>query len=355
MSDLPVGQDALAARAALLDRVAAPRLDVDAARARVEGLRAARRRVRRGAALTCAAVVVVLALGWALQDRPDPDQVVADREDTEAPTTTGYPSTTTTPATSVAPPVEASIAPATSQPPAAVTTAPPLTAAPTSTPAPNQVMRVELRAPATAAAGETVSIDVDWVDADHDGDPPAISIDWADPAVSSLDLVPPTRRCDAPGPGGGGLERRSFRYASPGPKQVRVTVRSCGGEGAYAETITATTTLVVTEPRLGDEPARTVVAVAPRAADGTVPPEVLDDAVATVRSPDPLIAPFVRPPRTPALAQYGTSGPATVVVVPASAQGTLQLTWEGSSCVSSAELPAAAVAPVGTVVLARSC
>jgi hypothetical protein len=170
-----------------------------------------------------------------------------------------------------------------------------------------------------------------------------------------VDAAAPAARCDAPGPGGGGTVRVSFRYATPGPKVVRVTVRSCAGQGAYAETVTASSTLEVTEPRLDDQPARIVVAVAPRTPDAAVPDQRLDDAVATVRAADPLVAAIVRPPREPALAQFAASGPATVLVLPLSAQGALELTWPDSPCVASSEVAAAPAGSVSQAVLTRRC
>lgn len=352
MSERHSGTDALAARAALLDGVAVAGLDVASARARVDSVRASRRRVRRGTGLACVAVVAAVALGWGLQDRPDPDEVVADRGDATTSTTTSAPSTTTPPVTAA--PVEVTVAPMTTAPVTAPSTTVPATTVP-SAPAPNQAMRVELRGPATIAAGDTVNLEVAWIDADHTGDAPAISVDWADPAVATLESAAPAGRCDAPGPGGGGVVRASFRYATPGPKVVRVTVRSCGGQGAYAETVTASSSLEVTEPRLDDQPARIVVAVAPRTPDAAVPDLPLDGAIATVRAADPLVASIVRPPREPAMAQFAASGPATVIVLPISAQGTMELTWPDSPCVASAEVAAAAAGSVTQAVLARRC
>ncbi len=353
MSERPSGADALAARAALLDGVAVAGLDVAAARARVDSVRAGRRRVRRGTTLACVGVLAAVALGWGLQDRPDPDEVVADRGDSTTSTTTSTPTTTTPPVTAA--PVEVTVAPVTAAPVAAsTTTVAPATTLP-SAPPPNQAMRVELRGPATVAAGDTVSLDVAWVDADHTGDAPAVSVDWADPEVATLPAEAPAARCDAPGGGGGGIVRASFRYATPGPKVVRVTVRSCGGQGAYAETVTASSTVEVTEPRLDGQPARVVVAVVPRTPDAAVSDLRLDDAVATVRAADPLVASIVRPPREPALAQFAASGPATVLVLPLAAQGALELTWPDSPCAASSEVVAAPAGSVSHAVLTRRC
>lgn len=351
-------RDPAVVRDRLLDDAAVPGLDLDAARARVQSLVGGRRRLGRGVLGAAAAVVLALGVGWVALGDDDPDQVLADRTDPAETTTTAPSSTTTSASTTVAPAPAPLPAPLPTMP-AAPSTIPTTSVVTTTTVPPNQRMVVEVRATESSVqAGGVATLDLAWVDPDHAGGEPAVAIDWGDPAVKALDLPPATSRCDSPGTSGAGRLQPQFRYATPGPKVVRVTVTTCGGDGAYSESVSTTTSITVGDATMQDGSAgRAVVAVAPRTANGLPVLPALDAASALLVPADPLDPEQTLDPRDPALAQFTSSGPATVLVVPATFDGTLRLTWEGSTCVSTTTVgpSGASSTPVLTAPLESSC
>jgi hypothetical protein len=333
MSEL--GRTPVEARDELLDAAAVDGLDLDAARGRVDTLARGRRRIRRSALGAMGAIVVVLVATMLVLGDEDPDEFVADRA--ERTTTTSSTSTSTTAAPTVsttAPPLApTSVAP--------VTTVAPTTASTTttSTVVANQVLAAELRVVTPQVqAGDVATVEVAWVDPDHAGEAPDLSADWGDPSVGVLNLPTPAARCDTAGASSGGVLRRDFRYATPGTHRVEMTLTTCGGEGAFAERVTVSTTIVVSDAVVDGAPATAVVAVAPRTANGLPVLPSMDAAVARFDPSDPALPDLELDPRAPVLVQFGAAGPATVLRLPRGAEGTLRLTWPDSPCSSTAEV-----------------
>lgn len=330
----------LAVRERLLVDAAPADLDVAAAAERVELLRRLRRRTRRGAsgALGVLALVALAVLVWPAGD--DPDQLLADRAEPTTTTTSPRRSTTTAAPTTVA----AVVVPSTSAP--TTSAAPPSTVAPSTstTLPPNQPMQARLRLPSDEVApGDAVTLEVDWVDADHSGVPPRVEVDWGDPALTQFSVSPLLVGCDRPGSSGGGVIPAQYRFATPGLRTVRVKVTTCSpGQGAYGEQLELVGTVRVSEPRYDDRPGRVVLAVQVdgRPAPSAVPP--LDAATARFVPSETTSAPIELAAREPVLSQVHVSptltGLATVLVLPADAEGTLELSWPGSDCRGTAEL-----------------
>jgi hypothetical protein len=324
-----LGPSPTTARDELLDRAAVDGLDVDAARTRADQLARGRRRTLRGALGAVGVLALVGIAAFAFLGDDDPDELVADR--VEPTTTSSSTSTTSAPTTSA--PAPAPIAPTTLAP---TTTLAPSTTTTTTTIPPNQPIVAEFRPVAgRVEAGQLAAVEVAWVDPDHAGAEPDVSVDWGDPAVSALDLPTPATRCDAPGSSGAGVLRREFRFATPGERRVRITLTTCGGDGAYAERTTVEGTVSVAAPTLDGLPATAVVVVAPRTANGLPVLPSLDDAEAVFEPSDTTVAEQALGARTPPLLQYATAGPATVLVLPGGAVGTVRLTWPASSCAST--------------------
>jgi hypothetical protein len=331
----------LAVRERLLADAAPADLDVAAAAERVELLRRARRRTRRGASgvLAVLALVALAVLVWPSDD--DPDQLLADRTEPTTTTTSPRRSTTTAAPTTVA---AAIVVPSTSAP--TTSAAPPSSVAPptSTTLPPNQPMQARLRLPSDEVApGEAVTLEVDWVDADHSGVQPRVEVDWGDPALTQFSVSPLLVGCDRPGSSGGGVIPLQYRFATPGLRTVRVKVTTCSpGQGAYGEQLELVGTVRVSEPRYDDRPGRVVLAVQVdgRPAPSGVPP--LDAATATFVPSDATSPTLELAAREPVLAQVHTSptltGLATVLVLPADAVGTLELSWPGSDCRGTAEV-----------------
>jgi hypothetical protein len=347
-------------RDALLDEVAVTGLDLEAARSQVEQLAGRRRRGTRSLAaagllslLTVAVVAVVLSGG------EDPDELVADRDETQeratrpsstvAPSTTLGTSTTTPPTTSSSTTTSTTAAPA-PVPPTVVTTAPPTTATP------NRELQARLRVlTPVVAAGATASVEVGWIDEDHPGGAPEVVADWGDPAIRSADVWGTAASCDAPGPGGGGVLRRDFRFATPGRHVVRVELRTCGGRGTHGEAVVVEAPIDVEVPQLGGEDARAIVATVERRPDGLPVLEALDVARARYEPSDPALDPLELGPRTPTLLQYAGRWPATVLVLPADAAGTLELSWGAAVCRPFGPVPPPEDGRVTQVVLSPGC
>lgn len=345
-------------RRALLDEVAVSDLDTAAARARLEVLAGRRRRATRG--VVAAGVVSLLAVVGAFMvlGGEDPDELVADRDDrdTSSSTTTTRPRSTTTQAPPTSTPAPTSTAPSTTT---TVVVAPSVAPAPAPAPtvAPNRPLQAQLRVlTPTVAAGDTATIEVGWIDEDHPGGSPELVVDWGDPAVRSADGWSAVPGCDTPGAGGGGVLGRQFRFASTGEHVVRVELRTCGGRGRSGETIVLTGRIRVTAPEDADGAMRAVVATVERRADGLPVLAPLDEAVARFVPDDEAREPFELAPRAPVLSQLATRWPATVLVLPADAEGTLELSWNGSACRAVGALapsPPGAEAPV--IVLSPTC
>ncbi len=339
------------ARRALLDAAAAPDLDMGAAREQVDALARARRRVLRATLAGLGAVAVVALGAVVLLGGDDPDELVADREDVPTRSTTTTSSTTSS---TVAPVRDLTAAPPTSVAALPAPTTVPVT---TTTLAPNQPMRAELHlVTPQVQAGDVAAVEVTWDDADHVGAEPQVLAAWGDPAVTTFVLPTPAPRCDSPGGAASGVLRHEFRYATPGRHPVQMTLTTCGGEGAYAERIVVEGIVEVTEPVLGDGPGRAVVAVAPRSASGlpVLPP--LDGAAAVLVPEDPTADEVALDPRIPTLALFSSSGPATVLRLPAGAVGSVRLTWPDSTCTASARVDLSDPAgPTPELALESSC
>jgi hypothetical protein len=318
----------LSATAAVVAGLAVPDLDLRTARGVVDARARRRLRTRRGA-LGVAALVAVLAVGWVLVPGSEPRSVVADA-DGDATTTTPGSSTTLPVTVPVTGPVTATTASSTTTTvKAPVTTLPVPTTAPPTTLPPNQPMTASVTVGGTQV-GQVVTLDVQWSDPDL-GDPggPRVTADWKDPNVTTA-IVDDTRpSCDAPGAPGSGTISVPFRYSSPGTYRVTVQIRTCDGQGAYAEDQTITTSVVVAPPNPPAGGSGTWRGVVLRSGTGAPPPDA-----ATVS--------FVPDAGSPAVADRGpvqdlslvstTDGaPVTIVSVPQSFRGQAAL-HEGGSC-----------------------
>ncbi len=365
-------------RQELLARIAEPGIDLDRAAQRVAATRAGDRRRRRNRALLlCSAVVLlVVAVVGALLASNSADEVVADGELTTTTTTTteapdgsdesdesdGEPSTETDdgssddsdeidPSVLEALPVE----PPPARPPALVTPdpAPPATAAPLPIPAPTPdeplVLRVAPAAPG-ATAGDLVTLEIAWLDADHVGGAPRIRIDWGDPLLQPVVLGPEAPDCTGAARPAGAVEQARARFASAGRRTVRVEAVSCDGPAGTPQRALAESVIEVNAPSFAGAPAHTVVA---HAVPGSPVPAPLDQAIASFR---PLDGPAIGlGQRRPTLDQQAGGGPATVVVVPGFAAGRLELLWPGQGCRATAELSAAPAGSARLVPLTIDC
>lgn len=344
----------------LLDEVAVPGLHLEDALSQVEQLAARRRRSTRS--LAAAGVLSLLAVvvgAVVLSGGEDPDELVADRDETQeraartsstvAPSTTLDTSTTAAPTTSSSTTTSTTAAP-TPLPATVVTTAPPTTAAP------NRELQARLRVlTPVVAAGETASVEVGWIDEDHPGGTPEVVADWGDPAIRSGDGWRAAAGCDAPGPGGGGVLRRDFRFATPGRHVLRVELRTCGGRGTHGETVVVEAPIDVEVPRRDGADARAIVVTVERNPDGLPVLEALDVARARYDPADPALDPLDLGPRTPTLLQYAGRWPATVLVLPAEAAGTLELSWGAAVCRPFGPVPPPEDGQVTQVVLTPGC
>ncbi len=346
MSSPTVAGDAASMRDGVLDRLAVRDLDLAADRAEVERLASAQRRNRRllGAG-TAVLLVMVLAATIAFVGGEDPNELVADRDEAPSTTTARTPRTTST--TSVVASAPTLAPTSTTTTPGPSTTGAPVVVAPATTLPPTTTVPIDepLRARVTAvdarvAAGATAAVEVAWMDADHVGPPPTITIDWGDPVVAAAPVAPPAPDCGGTGSAAGEVTRSAFRYATTGERRVRVTLSGCRDGRPDGDRVTVETTIVVTDPVLSGRPQRAVVLSTPRAtlAGIELPPLDLADVELDPAAPGPDVA---LPPRIPALGQLSAAGPATVVLVDVDAVGTLRLTWPDSPCRASTTLPAA--------------
>lgn len=361
MSTTEARRRPLEQRDELLDEVAVPGLDLEAARTQVEQLAGRRRRSTRSlAAVGLLSLLAVVVAAVVLSGGEDPDELVADRDETEerearpsstvAPSTTQDASTTMAPTTASSSTTSTTAAAPTQLPAAVVTTTPPTTAPP------NRELQARLRVlTPVVAAGETASVEVGWIDEDHPGGTPEVVADWRDPAIRSADGWGATAGCDSPGPGGGGVLRRDFRFATPGRHVVRVELRTCGGRGTHGESVVVEAPIEVEVPRLDGADARAVVATVERSADGLPVLEALDVARARYDPTDPASDPLDIGPRTPTLLQYAGRWPATVLVLPAGATGTLELSWGAAVCRPFGPVPPPEDGQVTQVVLTPGC
>lgn len=363
-------------RQQLLTRIAEPDLDLDRAAQRVAATRAGRRRRRRNRTLLVggASALLAVALVIAVVGTGEGEEVVADGASTttttEAPDDTDDPDEAETstlsegadggveagevdPSALEALPTE----PAPARPPALVTPEPPpvATAAPLPVPPPvvDEPLVVEVRPSSpTSAAGEVVAVEVAWLDADHVGGAPTVRVDWGDPLLQPTMLGPDQLDCRGIGRPVGSVERAEVRFASPGPRTIRVEVVACDGPAGTTQREVAEAGIVVSGPAHGGAPGRTVVA---HAAPGLRLPGPLDQAVASVRPTDGLAVGLGQ--RRPTLDQRAADGAATVIVTPGtgSGAGRLELTWPGQTCRASAELGPAPVGSARLVPLTVTC
>ena len=338
-------RDAGSAQQDLLARLAEPDIDLAAARAAFDLRRGRRALARR--VVGCSAVVLVLAVlvsVLALRGGEDPDELVADRDDDV---------TTTSTSTTVAVATEVELAPVTAPPTTAVTTpsAPPVTAAqapvteaPTTTLPPNQPLQASLTVltPEVAAGGVARGA-LAWSDADLGAGTPRHVVAWGDPILSTPVDTSPRAACDAPAGPTSGVDELQFRYSTPGTYLVRVTVETCGGQGAYAERVAvdAQVPITVVAPTYvdPDDPEQTsrgqsVVVFTPPRPGGAPWPPLATAAVELVPSTDPTRPVLLRDAGGPEV--FTTSGPATVLVVPEGAMGAIRVRWtDPASCATT--------------------
>ena len=334
----------------LLVRLAEPGVDLIAARATFLERRGRRRTTRR--ALGATAAVLVLSIGGLLAvlgGDNDPDAILADGDDsattTSAPTTTLLAAGGVLLASPVAPPSTLAITTTVAAPvttPASVDTAPPTTVAP------NQQLSASLvLLTPTVEAGAVASLRVDWSDADmgQGSIAPRYIVTWGDPLVSSAIDTTTTSPCEAPGAPASGSDTLRFRYSTPsvdGPYRVSVVLETCDGRGAYSERVELTAEIIVEPPVFLDPadpgatgtPGRPVVVFQPPVFGGVAWP-LLERSIAEYVPADAPGTPIRLAGGSP-VAIYTTSGPATVLVLPADAAGAIRLRWtDPGSCAST--------------------
>ena len=345
----PQGRSVESAQQELLARVAEPGLDLDAAR----GVFLARRRrgeLTRRVVGGSIVVLVVALLGTALVLRSgdEPDELVADRDEQDVSSTT----TSTAVADTAIDPL--ALAPVTAAPTTAapttvapVTTVPVVaetTVAPPTTLPPNQPLQASATVlTPTVEAGAVVTVALAWSDHDLGGSTPRHVVAWGDPVLSTPVDTSPVAPCDVPGAPASGVDTLQFRYSTPGTYQVRVTLETCGAQGAYGERVAldADVPITVTAPTFvdADDPTlvargQSVVVFQPPRADGVAWP-ALEGAQAQLvpqtmpTTPLPLLM-------GPGPAVFTTSGPAMVLIVPEGATGAITLRWpEGPTCAAT--------------------
>ena len=325
------------ARQELLDQLAEPGLDLDAARAEFDLRRGRRRRTRQVLGATAAVLVAVLAVGAVvLRDGAEPDELVADRDEEVTSTSTS---------TTAVPPVQLELdpvaAPSSTVAPMPTTTAvvvapvdAPASTAPPPTAAPHQPLQASLTVlTPEVQAGAVAAVQVSWSDADLSAAPRHV-VAWGDPLVSAPVDPTPVAPCDLPGPPSSGVDTLQFRYSTPGVYRVQVTVETCGGQGAHGErvSLTAEVPIQVLAPDFvdPDDPAlvsrgRSVVVFTPPRADAEPWPALSGARLELVTTIDPAHPVVLRDLSGPVV--YTTSGPATVLVVPEGAAGTIRARW----------------------------
>ncbi|MHB1137474.1 MAG: hypothetical protein ACYC2O_00870 [Microthrixaceae bacterium] len=340
------------ARQELLDRLAEPGLDLDAARAELVLRRGRRRRARQAVGGVCVVLLLALAGGVVLLGGGDgPDELVADRDEDVSTSS----STTTTPSPEPQPEPAQLDAP----PPPVVTsstTAPPATTtevalapapAPPSTHAPNQMLQATLTVlTPEVPAGGVAAVSVSWSDPDlgHGAAGPRHVVAWGDPLVAMPVDTTAAAPCDAPGPTSSGADTLQFRYSTPGTYHVQVTVETCGGQGAYGERVTLTTATPITvlAPDFVDAddptlvvPGQSVVVFTPALPQDEPWPPLSSAVVELVTMIDPDHPVLLRDVTGPVV--FTTSGPATVLVVPQGSAGTIRVRWsEPTRCATTA-------------------
>lgn len=326
----------------LLVALAEPGVDLVLARSNFAASRRRRTVTRRilGAS-TMALLLIVGGLIVLVSGGADPDAILADGDDRSS--TTSTVSTSTTVAVEV--PVVGAAAPSTSAAPVIVATtvptATPVDTTPPTTTLTNQAMTARLDAlTPIVAAGSVASLRVDWSDSDLGlgSSGPRYIVSWDDPLLSSAIDTTIATPCTSPGAPASGSDTLRFRYSTPGVYRPSVVVETCDGQGAYSERIELTATVTVEAPLLVDPaaptgagvPGRAVVVFQPSTAQGiTWAP--LDRATAeylpATAPGTPLLVGAPAGPTDPPVAIFTTSGPATVLVVPANASGVIRLRW----------------------------
>jgi len=369
-----VNQTAHELRQDLLSRLAEPGVDLDRAAQRVAATRAGRRRRRRNRWLASAGVVAIVgfAVLASVVVSGEGEELVADGAST---TTTEAPDDTDSTETDAASSSEAldasegdgldesdpsvleavPVEPVPARPPALVTPEPPpaVTAAPVpvAPPATEEPLVLEVRPSTTApVAGEAVAFEVAWLDADHVGGAPMIRVDWGDPLLQPTMVGADELDCRGGGRPVGSVERAEVRFASPGPRTVRVEVTACDGPTGTPQRTVAASGVTVAAPTHRGAPARTFVA---HAATGVRLPGPLDLAVASFRPPEGLAVGLGQ--RRPVLDQRAVDGVASVVVVPGAGAGRLELAWPGQPCRASSELGASPFGSARLAPLTISC
>ena len=114
---------------------------------------------------------------------------------------------------------------------------------------------------------------------------------------------------------------------------MRVTLETCGGTGAFGERLVldATVPVTVTAPTFVDaadpaltSPGQSLVVFQPPLGNGATWPPLGLATVDYVPSTDPTPVPLAPGEAIPV---FTTSGPATILVLPAGATGTVRLHW----------------------------
>ncbi|MBM3662148.1 MAG: hypothetical protein FJW94_04535 [Actinobacteria bacterium] len=209
----------------VIDGLREPGVDLVAARHRVEVASTAlrRRMLLTGAGVLLAAVIVGLVI-WTIGRVGDDVETVAEESTTTVATSTTF---TIPEAVSVTPVTTSSTVPAAAgvAPPAEPTSRSPLSA--------------QLSVARGVSVGAPFTLAIDWNDADHAAAAaPSVTIEWNDPFLAAAAAEPPDAVCSAAGSPRAGRIERAFRYSTPGPRTIRVRLRSCGGTGPFGEDVT---------------------------------------------------------------------------------------------------------------------
>lgn len=337
----------------VLDALAVPGTDHDAVVDYLSGSLRVRRRHRK--VLTAAAVGVLLVAGvaFAVVDSAPEDEIVADRKASEprrSTTTTAAgqgaaaeATTTTLVATTSSLPFVST----TSVPPSYRSSSPtapfvvPLPSSTTTTMADRPLSATLEAVTASPTVGEVVAFKVVWSDPDLPADvQPTVSLQSGDPAVSGEAVGAESAVCAAGGQPRSGTLDAATRYSRSGSYTVSAVVSACGRS-----------LVVSTDVTVGAPANRRAVVVT--TSDPVLHPEAANVAFSTDPADPAGWLPF--PPRDPSLRLYHDGSPATVVVLDASATGTVRLQFGSSSLCGPVDLPAVPPEVTARVSVSTAC
>lgn len=341
--DAPTERGVAAVQQDVLAVLVEPGVDLATARAEFTIGRGRRRLTRRVVAGSLAILLLAVVSTVVLRSgEDDPDAVLADRDEQVTSSTTSTPAPVATDPVAAVPdtvPVTTVVALTTTVPQ-------PLVAAPTDTTPTTVLANQPLQATLavltpTVEAGATASIAVSWADPDlgNGAGSPRHTVAWGDPLVSTPVDATARVACDTPGAPGAGADTLRFRYSTPGAYVVRVVVETCGGQGAFGERVAVEGTVTVTPPMFVDATDPSIVAAGqslvvfqPPLVAGGVWPALEGATVDYVPTTDPTPVPLRRGEAIPV---FTTSGPATILILPADATGTVHLRWKDPAVCSS--------------------